>query len=220
MNAPRTLLLVNPNTSASVTERLAAEARRVAPSGIAVRAISAASGIPAIQTLEELASSAAAVVAAIAANPDCHGAIVAAFGDPGLDQARGITLFPVVGLAEAGMLGAAEGGRRFSIVTVGEAMRPAVLAKVESLGFTGQLASLRFLAQSVTDVVRDRASIMASVAAAIEDCVLRDKADAVLLGGGPFVGAAHEIAARAAVPVLDGMREAVALAVARMTRAR
>ena len=207
-----TILLINPNTSASVTARLATEARRVAEPGVTIRAITAPFGVPAIQTPDELRVAADAVLATMAANSDCDAAIIGAFGDPGLDEARAAMPMPVFGLGESGILAASANGRRFAVVTVGEAMRGDIMRKIESLGLADRLVALQFLVASVADVVRDRAALIPSVVDAVRDCASRHHAEAVLLGGGPFVGLAHEVSEKTSLPVLDGLHAAIALA--------
>jgi Asp/Glu/hydantoin racemase len=209
---PATILLINPNTSASVTARLAAEARRVAEPGVTIRAVTAPFGAPAIQTPEELGVAADAVLAAMSANnTDCDAAIIGAFGDPGLDAARAAASMPAFGLGEAGILAASADGRRFAIVTVGAAMRSDIMRRAERLGVADRLVALQFLTASVANVVRDRAALIPTVVDAVTDCAARG-AQAVLLGGGPFVGLAHGVSERTAVPVLDGLHAAIALA--------
>ena len=210
------LLMINPNSSDIVTDRLAAEATRVAPSGVAIRAVTTACGPAAIQIPAELEAARSSVLATIAANSDCAAVVIGAFGDPGLAEARASATIPVAGLGESGILAAGEGGRRFSIVTVGEAMRPQLLEKIAVLGLGDSLASLRFLPYSVVDVIRDRKSVLTRAADTITDCMDRDGAQAVLLGGAPFVGAAREIGGDARVPVIDGLEAAIHFAVGRL----
>ena len=170
----------------------------------------------AIQTPRELDAARSSVIATIAANADCAAAVIGAFGDPGLAEVRALAVMPVGGLGEAGILAASDGGRRFSIVTVGEAMRAQVLEKVAALGLRHSLASLRFLPYSVIDVIRDRKSVLSGVVDTITDCIDRDGAQAILLGGAPFVGAAHEIRGHARIPVIDGLQGAIHFAMARL----
>jgi Asp/Glu/hydantoin racemase len=47
-------LLINPNSSIAVSDRLAAEAKRVVPPGIVIRALTNAAGPEGIQTAAEL----------------------------------------------------------------------------------------------------------------------------------------------------------------------
>ena len=135
------LLIVNPNTSASVTCWLAEEARRVAGKHVEVTAVNAPSGLAAIETPDDLVRAAEVVIAAIEADTGADAAIIGAFGDPGLMEARPRLPIPVVGLGEAG-LRAAENGRRFSIVTLGEAMRAPIVKRVRSLGLEDRLAEV------------------------------------------------------------------------------
>ena len=148
----RELRIVNPNTDPSVTRWLREEASRVAGDAFEVVAVNADSGLPAIQTPAEIEFAARAVLSAISAAPRPWGAVVAAFGDPGLSEARALGSTAVVGLGECGLLAAGLGGRRFSIVTLGAAMRETILAKVTSLGLSGQLAGVRFLPFSIAEL--------------------------------------------------------------------
>jgi Asp/Glu/hydantoin racemase len=88
-------------------------------------------------------------------------------------------------------------------------MRTAIEQKIEMLGLRSQLAELRFIDRPISDVIGDRASLLPAIIAAINDCFRQSDAQAVLLGGGPMVGAAREIAAQCDGPVIDGMEAAV-----------
>jgi allantoin racemase len=207
-----TLLVINPNSSSVVTDRLVAKARRVAPPGVAIRAVTATSAPAALQTPDDLAAAKTFVLAAIEANADCAAAVIGAFGDPGLDEARSLAAMPIVGLGEAGILAAGAGGRRFSIVTVGEAMRALLLCRIARLGLREQLASLHFLPHSVIDVIADRDRVLAAAVKVIGTCIENDGARAILLGGAPFAGAARELARQGSVPILDGVDAAIRFA--------
>jgi allantoin racemase len=208
MAARPELRIVNPNTDLAVTRWLGAEARRVAGDAFEVVAVNADSGVAAIQTPAELEIAARAVVAAIAAPPRPSDAIVAAFGDPGLSEARALNLMPIVGLAESGLLAAGRDGRRFAIVTLGSALREMVLAKAATLGLAGQLGDVRFLPFSIPEMIADRESRLNAVTAAIRDCA-EAGAEAVLLGGAPFAGLAVSLARKTGLVVLDGVEASV-----------
>jgi Asp/Glu/hydantoin racemase len=213
----RTLLILNPNSSTVVTNRLAEEAKRVAPADTSIRALTNPAGPVGIQTPAELDAAREWVLATIAANADCAAAIIGAFGDPGLEEARATAVIRVVGLGEAGILAAAEGGCRFSIVTAGAAMRAALLQKIETAGLRNQLASLRYLPHTVLDVVRDRERVLADAIGTIGRCIKNDGADMVLLGGAPFAGAAYAIGREITLPVIDGVEAAIRLAISRLS---
>jgi allantoin racemase len=200
------LLIVNPNTNAAVTRWLADEAARVAPEGTEIIAISAESGLAALQTREDVEIAGRAVVRAIEAHAQRRqlaGVVIGAFGDPGLAAARARTLTRVVGLGEASIRAAANGERRFSIVTLGAAMREPILAKAAGLGVN--LIEVCVLPVSIPEMIADREGARARIMEAVRGC----QGDAVLLGGAPFAGMAHDMVRETGRVVLDGVEACV-----------
>jgi len=203
--ARQQLLIVNPNTNADVTRWLADEARRLVGSTCEVVAVNADSGLAAIETPDDLRVAARAVARTVATFTDANGAIVGAFGDPGLEAARALDLMPVVGLGEAGIAAAARRAGRFSIVTLGEAMRGSILAKVRAMGFDSRIAGVHVLPFSIADLVADRRGRHAAIVAAVSAC----DEGAVLLGGAPFAGLAAGLSRETGRAVLDGVAACV-----------
>jgi Asp/Glu/hydantoin racemase len=202
------LLIVNPNTNATVTRWLAEEARRVAPVGVEVLALNADSELEALQTPADVLVAGRAVVRAIEAIAhacDIAGAVIAAFGDPGLKEARALGATRVVGLGEASIRSAAQGGRRFSIVTLGAAMRESMVTKVEALGFEPQLARVQVLPFSIPDMIADRDMARALIVDAVNYC----PSEVVLLGGAPFAGMTQSISQVTGKIVLCGVEACV-----------
>jgi Asp/Glu/hydantoin racemase len=195
------LLLVNPNADRTVTGWLADEARRVAPAGVEIVAVNADSGLAALQTPEDIEIAGRAVVDAIAAHGVLRGAVVAAFGDPGLATARAWFPLPVVGLGECGLQAAGDGGRRFSLVTLGVAMREVIAAKAAALGLGASLVEIVVLPFSISQMVAEREALRAQV----YDAVRRCRCEVVLLGGAPFAGMARGAGAQTGKVVLDGL---------------
>jgi allantoin racemase len=205
MSSRLRLLIVNPNTSAPVTRWLAEEAKRVAGEHVEVTAVNAPSGLSAIQTPEELLQAARVVVDTIKNNVDFDAAIIGAFGDPGLTEARARLAIPVVGLGEAGLRAAAN-GRRFSIVTLGEAMRAALIERVQSLGLDDRLAEIRVLPTPIPRMIADREAHYDAIAEAVRACA----GDAILLGGAPLAGLGAKMTEKTGATVLDGVEASVA----------
>lgn len=201
------LLIVNPNTSASATRWLAEEAERVAAGRVQIAAVSAPSGLAAIETPDDLLRTAHAVVATIERDAGADAAIIGAFGDPGLMEARAWLSMPVVGLGEAGLRAAAN-GRRFSVVTLGEAMRTALAERVRSRGLEDRLAEIRIVPVTIADMIANREAHLGAVV----DAILACSGDAVLLGGAPLAGLGMKMAVETGVTVLDGVEASVAAA--------
>jgi allantoin racemase len=206
MSARIRLLIVNPNTSVSVTRWLAEEAKRVAGGRAEIAAVNAPSGLSAIQTPDDLLQAAKVIVGTIEADATADVAIIAAFGDPGLTEARARLSIPVVGLGEAGLRAAAS--RRFSIVTLGEAMRAALVERVRSLGLEDRLAEIRILPVSIPEMIANREAQLGALADAIRACA----GDAVLLGGAPLAGLGVKMARETGLTVLDGVEASVTAA--------
>jgi allantoin racemase len=198
------LLIVNPNTSASVTRWLAEEAKRVAREHVEVTAVNAPSGLPAIQTPDDLLQAARVVVDTIENNADVDATIIGAFGDPGLMEARARLAIPVVGLGEAGLRAAAN-GRRFSIVTLGEAMRAPLVERIQSFGLDDRLAEIRILPTAIPDMIANREAHYDAIADAVRACA----GDAILLGGAPLAGLGAKMTEKTGAIVLDGVEASV-----------
>ncbi|MBP0445915.1 aspartate/glutamate racemase family protein [Roseomonas sp. SSH11] len=203
------LLLLNPNTTGAVTERLLAAARQVAAPGTELLPATAPRGVPYIATRAEAVLGGAVALEMLAEAAEIDGAIIAAFGDPGLGGAREMFDFPVVGMAEAAMLTACMLGRRFSIVTFAQALEPWYREGVEWNGLAHRCASIRCLDgafRSIADVQEEKEGLLVDLACR---AVAEDGADAVILAGAPLAGLAGRVAARVPVPLVDGVQAAV-----------
>jgi hypothetical protein len=204
------VLFANPNTSQSVTDRIAATARAAASPGTEVVAVTATHGAPYIATRAEAVIGARAALELLAEHgPGCDVAVIAAFADPGVGGARELMPIPVIGMAEAAMLTACMLGRRFSIVTFATAMGPWYRECVDYNGLTGRLASIRCVSGSFRDISSVQDDMEAALVDACCEAVERDEADVVILGGAPLAGLAGRVAERVPVPLVDGVAAAV-----------
>lgn len=114
----------------------------------------------------------------------------------------------MIGLGEAGMREAGKGGRRFSIVTLGAAMRDSIAGRAKSLGLERVLVDILILSCSIPGLVENRASHRNEILAAIRAC----KGEAVLLGGAPFAGLGADMTHETGTLILDGVAASVAAA--------
>lgn len=124
----RHLLVINPNTSASISALLQSTVQAEAGARVRVRTVTARFGAPYIADEASYAVAAHAVLDAWAADlasgaPPADAVLIGCFGDPGLLALREASPVPVTGLAEAAFHAAARHGR-YAVVTGGARWAP------------------------------------------------------------------------------------------------
>ena len=208
-----TLLLINPNTTASITALVLKHARRFAAKGTNLRAVSGAFGPRYIASRIGYAIAGHAAVDALANDAGRKDAVVlACFGDPGLAALKEVSKVPVIGMAEAAILQASAIGKRFSIVTGGERWKPMLEEFVAQQGMSARLASVRTVAPTGADIARNPKAALALLAKGCTACVREDGADVVILGGAGLAGLAAKLKASVEAPLLDGLACAISMA--------
>jgi allantoin racemase len=207
------LLLINPNTTASITDLVLNTARTFARPGTRLRAVSGAFGPRYIASRVGYAIAGHAAVDALANDKgDKDAVVLACFGDPGLAALKEIARVPVVGMADASILQACAIGQRFSIVTGGERWQSMLEEFVAGHGLASRLASVRTVAPTGADIARNPKAAMALLAKGCQDCVREDGADVVILGGAGLAGLAARLKRVVDVPLLDGVACAISMA--------
>jgi Asp/Glu/hydantoin racemase len=212
------LLLVNPNTNAGTTAVMTAIAQRAAPPGVTIEGATAATGAPLILDPTMLATAAGAVQALLAGTDlaPFGGVIVAAFGDPGLEAIRAGAPVPVTGIAEAAMAEAAGHGR-FAVVTTTPLLAEAIGARAAAYGHAAAFAGTWLTDGDAGALMAEPAGLKAALEGAIRRALDESAADAVIIGGGPLAAAAAALRPRLAVPIIEPVPAAVALALRRAT---
>lgn len=203
------ILLLNPNTSERITDRLAAAARRVAAPGTTLVPLTAPRGMPYISSRAEAQIGGAIALEMLAEHQaEADASILAAFGDPGLFGARELFDIPVVGLAEAAMLTACMLGRRFAIVTFAGTLASWYEDCVEMHGLAGRCAGIRTLSgafASAADVADEKEAELVEL---MTHTASEARADVLILGGAPLAGLADRIKTRIPVPLVDPVQAA------------
>ncbi|MEO7338433.1 MAG: aspartate/glutamate racemase family protein [Caldimonas sp.] len=203
------LLVLNPNTSESISVRLghhvAAAIAALDPSA-RVRTATAAFGASYIadETSFAIAGHAAldAAATAVARHGEPDALLLGCFGDPGIEALREFSACPVVGLAEASMREAAKHGR-FAIVTGGRAWAPMLERIARGLGHGAALTGVHTVSASGAELAADPAAAIDLLRNA---CIAASHgANAVILGGAGLAGLAEPIASSLGVPLIDSV---------------
>ncbi|WP_218017462.1 aspartate/glutamate racemase family protein, partial [Gluconobacter kondonii] len=185
------ILLINPNSSTATTQMMLRIGRVGLDEGSELVGVTAKRAPRMILTPSQLAAAAEEVVEmATAGMADCNGLIVSAFGDPGLNIIRKRSPIPATGLCEASMLEAAAGGRRFGVATVTPDLIPIIDQRAASLGLGALYTGVRCTHDDPTALTADSDRLNGKLGEAVEECLRKDDAQAVIIGGGPLGQAA------------------------------
>jgi allantoin racemase len=207
------ILLINPNTSAAVTDLVASHVRAIAGDRATIVPVTGRFGARYISTRAAAAVAGHAALDALAEHvTGCDAVYLACFGDPGLAALKEISPVPVVGMAEASCQAACSRGERFAIVTGGALWEPMLREFVFGLGLSERLAAIRTIAPAGDEIARNPDAALAPLAADCTACATQDGADVVILGGAALAGLAARIQPMVPVPVLCSV-EAGTLAV-------
>lgn len=209
------ILLLNPNTSASVTALVAERAGEMAGGAATFVPVTARFGAAYIASRTALAIAGHAALDAFAEHgTGCDAVFLACFGDPGLLALREIAPVPVVGMLEASCLEAQRTATRYAIVTGGALWEPMLAEAVAGLGLGDGLVGIRTIERTGGEIARDPDTALADLAAACRACAERDRAEAVILGGAALAGLAARLQPQVGVPVLCSVEVGVRAVIA------
>lgn len=207
------LLLINPNTTNTMTRTIAAAARAAAGASTEVVAVQPTFGPVSIESHYEEAFAAAGVAeqAWLARAAPPQATVIACFGDPGLDAAREVLDGPVLGIAEAAFHAASLLATGFSVVTT--LTRTCVTAErlVQRYGFERTCRGVHG-----TDIpvlaLEDGSAALEQIEHAAREALARDRSGALVLGCAGMAPLCAQLSRRLSVPVVDGVAAAVKLA--------
>ncbi len=189
------ILLINPNATEYVTERMAVAVREELGPDWYVEEMTN-TGAPSIITDDaglELATN--LMIEAFDKGRDpLDGVIVAAFGDPALQELKAKLSVPVVGIAESGMLEAAEYGS-FAIVTPTPDLFDPINGLAERYGVRDRLAVQLTTKTDAYVLMSQPEALVKTLREMIDEVVARGDVNAVVIGGGPLADAAKALAA-------------------------
>jgi allantoin racemase len=205
------IALLNPNTSPDSTRLMMASALSAQPPDVLIEGRNVCSGQAFIANPGALAEAAQAVEAcgpALAAE-GFDAIIVAGFGDPGVTRLRQRLAIPVIGLGEAGIAAAAQGGLRYAIVTVTPELHDSLLASAAASAPLAQFAGIRYTQGHLDAVMHNPHSLEAALLRACQAAIREDGAQAIVIGGGPLAQAAQNIASQLNIRIVDPVCAAV-----------
>ena len=201
--------VINPNTTASMTEKIGAVARSVASPGVKIITCNPESGPAVIEGHYDEALGTVGMLNEIRKGEieGIDGYVIACFGDPGLLAARELAKGPVLGIAEAAMHAASFVSTGFSIVTTLGRTRVIAQRLVDNYGMTQFCQKVRAIDLPVLSLETPDAR-----AAILQECRLalaEDRCGAIVLGCGGMADLPAQLSQELGIPVIDGVSVAV-----------
>jgi allantoin racemase len=209
----RRILVINPNTSRSMTEDIKRSAERCAWPGTELSFTNPQEGLAVIETNLDDSISAIGALEIVAQERDQYDAfVIAASPDPGMFALREVTDKPVVGIGQSPLLLASLLGRRFSILGHWLGDKPRSEDKAEKYKLDHLLASVIPCGVSPLNIHGNHESRLDQLISLGRTAIEQDGAEVLVLTGAAFAGMHLELSERLGVPVLEGIACAIKLA--------
>lgn len=207
------ILIINPNTTASMTEKIGKAGADVALKETEITALNPLAGPSSIQGPEDgelaLPGLFQLFEREVLEKKAYDLAIVACFDDTGLMELKRRSSIPVLGIGEAAFHAAMFVGERFSVVTTLSVSVPVIEENLRSYGFADRCAKVRASEVPVLDLEKDDEAISNKIASEIRKALDQDNVGSIVLGCAGMADMASRLSERFGVPVIDGVAAAV-----------
>lgn len=206
------ILVINPNTTATMTQTINAVAQRVARSGTQVVTVQPDHGPASIQGYLDIARSLDGLLKTAERHKDADATVVACFDDTGLDALRCIMDGPVIGIGEAAFHAASMIAGRFSVVTTLSRSIVGLSENIAKYGLATRCSGIRAAEVPVLALESDPDVARSRIESEITQALAHDGAEAIVLGCSGMTSLADALSAKFGVPVIDGLSSGVAMA--------
>jgi allantoin racemase len=207
------LLVVNVNTTTSMTDQIAAQARSVAAPGTEIVGLTPSIGAVSVEgNFESYLAAIAIMNAVVTYEGEFDAVIQAGFGEHGREGLQELLDVPVVDITEAAGHVACLLGHKYSVVTTLDRAVPLIEDRLKLAGLDTRCASVRSSGLSVLQLEEDPEGAVKAIVREAELAVRDDKGEVICLGCGGMAGLDEAVREATHVPVVDGVTAAVKLA--------
>lgn len=207
------ILVVNVNTTESMTEGITEQARRVALPGTEIVGLTPTFGAESVEgNLESYLAAVAVMDRVLAYDKPFDAVIQAGYGEHGREGLQELLDVPVVDITEAAASTAMYLGHRYSVVTTLDRAVPLIEDRLLLAGLDRRCASVRASGLAVLELEADPPRAVAAIVEQAAAAVREDHAEVICLGCGGMAELESAVRARTGVPVVDGVAAAVTVA--------
>jgi allantoin racemase len=214
---PDTILVINPNSSETVTRGIdeACEPLRIS-GGPHIECVTLKEGPPGIETQQHVDGVVAPLVKLVRERePDYDAFVIACYSDPGLHSLREVTRKPVLGISECGILTALTLGQKFGVIAILRQSIPRHLRYIGALGVADRLAAELPVGLGVAELADEKRTLgrMVEVGKALRD---EHGADVVVMGCAGMARYRKPLQDEIGIPVVEPTQAAVVMAIGRV----
>ena len=207
------ILVVNVNTTQSMTNGIGRTARSVAAPGTEIVPLTPVFGADSVEGNYESYLAAVAVMETVRRYDQPFDAVIqAGYGEHGREGLQELLEVPVVDITEAAASTAQFLGHKYSVVTTLDRAVPLIEDRLKLAGLDARCASVRASGLGVLELEADPEAAVEAIAAEAVRAVQDDHAEVICLGCGGMAELNERVAARTGVPIVDGVAAAVTIA--------
>jgi allantoin racemase len=207
------ILVVNVNTTESMTAGIGEQASRVAAPGTEIVALTPNFGAESVEGNLESYLAAVAVMDRVLSYDQPYDAVIqAGYGEHGREGLQELLDVPVVDITEAAASTALYLGHRYSVVTTLDRAVPLIEDRLLLAGLDRRCTSVRSSGLAVLELESDPERAVDAIVAEAEAAVRDDHAEVIVLGCGGMAELEAKVRERTGVPVVDGVAAAVTVA--------
>lgn len=206
------ILLINPNTTVSMTDKIAAAARAVVRPGTEIVATNSKSGPASIEGFLDVANCVPGLLEEVAKHPDVDAIVISCFDDTGLDAVRTLASVPVLGIGESAYHAASMIANKFSVITTLSRSVPGLESNLMRYGLSQKCGRVRATEIPVLKLEEGDPATLDKIRSEIGAAIAQDNAEAIVLGCAGMVGLMTELSEEFGLPVVDGVAAGVTFA--------
>ncbi|WP_108859849.1 aspartate/glutamate racemase family protein [Ruegeria sp. Alg231-54] len=204
------LLVVNPNTTSSMTRKIKAAARAVAHAETEIVAVNSHDGPASIQGYLDVSTCVPGLLEVVSQYPDADAIVVACFDDTGVDAVRCVTSAPVIGVGEAAYHAASMISPKFSVITTLSRSLAGLEANLLRYGLDRRCVRVRASDVPVLKLEENDPKTVDKIRSEIRAAINEDRAEAIVLGCAGMTDLMSLLSEEFGLPVVDGVACAVA----------
>jgi Asp/Glu/hydantoin racemase len=213
----KTILVVNPNSTDSITRGIDAACEPLRMSGgPAIECKTLKEGPPGIETQQHVDGLIPPLLSLVRKEEEKYDAfVIACYSDPGLHSVREATRKPVLGIAECGILTALTLGHKFGVIAILQKSIPRHLRYMGALGVMDRLAAELPVDLPVLELSDEKKTFgrMTQVGKALKEA---HGADVVVMGCAGMARYRKPLQEALGIPVVEPTQAAVTMAIGRV----